>query len=136
MKPSLTKGLTVTRRHTVDRDKTIEFMGDDLRVYATPSMLMDIEITCRDLIQEHLDDGQDSVGAHVEMDHMGATLNGMWVDITATVTDVDERRVSFEAEVRDAMDQVGRAKHVRFVIDKERQKQRLEKKAAKVKELG
>ena len=44
--------------------------------------------------------------------------------------------VSFEAETRDALDTVGKAKHVRFVIDKDRQKQRLEAKAAKVKAQG
>lgn len=136
MKPTLAAGLTTTRRHIVDKAKTISFMGETLRVYATPSMLLDIEITCRDLVLDHLDDGQDTVGARVELDHLGATLEGMWVDVTATVTEVDGRRVTFEAEAKDALDVVGKAKHVRFIVDKDRQKTRLEAKAAKVKELG
>ena len=136
MKPTLAKGLSTTVRYAVDKSKTIEFMGDELRVYATPSMLMDIERTCRNLVLDHLDEGQDTVGAQVELEHLGATLKDMWVEVTATVTGVDGRRVSFATEVRDALDVVGKAKHVRFVIDKDRQKQRLEAKAAKVKELG
>lgn len=136
MKDSLAPGLAMTRRHEIDRDRTIDFMGEDLRVYATPSMTLDIERTCRDLIFENLDEGEDSVGARIELDHLGATLLGMWVDVTATVADVDGRRVTLQAEVRDALDQVGKAIHVRYVVDIERQKQRLQAKAAKVKEMG
>ena len=136
MKKTLQKGLSTTRRVNVDKEKTIDFMGDELRVYATPWMLKDMEITCRDLIKPHLEEGQESVGAHVVLDHVGASLLNSWVDITATVTGVDSRRVSFEIEARDPLDVVGKCEHVRFVIDTERQKKRLEAKANKLKELG
>lgn len=136
MKPTLQPGLTVTTRYDIDKERTIDFMGDELRVYATPWMTRDIEETCRQLAQPHLDDGEDSVGVRVEVDHLGATLLGMWVDVAITVTEVDGPRISFEAEVRDALDTVGKAKHTRFVIDTERQKSRLQKKAAAAKEQG
>ena len=45
MKDTLAAGITTTRRVNVDRDRTIEFMGEDLRVYSTPAMLTDIERT-------------------------------------------------------------------------------------------
>ena len=132
MKDTLATGVTLKKRFDIDKPRTIDFMGDALRVYATPKMVWDIEHTCRDLTLPHLDDGEDSVGARVEVDHLGATLLGMSVDITATVTEVDGRRVTFEVEVHDSLELVGRARHIRFVIDKERQKQRLEAKAEKV----
>lgn len=132
MKATLTKGLTTTRRYTIDRERTIGFMGEALRVYATPMMLRDVERTCRDFLAEHLDAGENSVGARVELDHMGATLVGMWVDITATVAAIEGRRVTFDCEAHDALDQVGKCRHVRFVVDLDRQRQRLEAKAAKV----
>ncbi len=131
MKDTLTSGVTLTKSFTVDEPRTIDFMGEALRVYATPAMVWDIENTCRDLTLAHLDDGEDSVGARIETDHLGATLLGMTVDIKATVSEVDGRRVSFDIEVHDPMELVGRARHVRFVIDKDRQKQRLEAKAQK-----
>ena len=136
MKASLVKGLSTTRRFTVDKEKTIDFMGEALRVYATPWMLKDMEMTCRDLIKPHLEEGQESVGLHVELDHTGASLLDSWVDITATVTGVDDRRVSFAIEARDPLDVVGKCDHVRFVIDSARQKKRLESKAQKLKEMG
>ena len=67
MKPILAKGVTATKRYTVDKDRTIDFMGDDLRVYATPQIVHDLEYACRNLILEHLDEGEDTVGAKIEI---------------------------------------------------------------------
>lgn len=134
MKDTLAAGATLKKTFTIDKPKTIDFMGEELRVYATPAMIWDIENTCRDLTLAHLDTGEDSVGARVETDHLGATLLGMSVEITATVTEVDGRRVSFDVEVHDPLELVGRAKHIRFIVDVDRQKQRLEAKAAKVRQ--
>jgi predicted thioesterase len=132
----VTAGATTTRRFTIDQERTISFMGDELRVYATPSMVLDIECTCRDFLVDFLKDGEDSVGARVEIDHLGPTLLGMWVDVTARIAAVEGPRVVFEVDVKDALDTVGKAKHIRFVVDKARQKQRLEAKAAKAKAAG
>jgi len=130
MKDSLKSGVEGMRAFEIDRERTIEFMGDDLRVYATPYMVRDIEETCRLIVQDHLDGGEETVGAHVSIDHLGASLMGMTSTVSAKVVDVDGQRVMLEAEVHDGMDLVGKAKHVRFVIDRDRQKARLAKKRA------
>ena len=130
MKDSLTAGLERTQKFEIDTGRTIEFMGDELRVYGTPYMVRDIEQTSRLLVQDHLDEGEETVGAHVSVDHLGASLLGITVTVTARITAVDGRRVTLEAEVHDGMDVVGKARHVRFVIDRDRQKVRLEKKRA------
>ncbi len=75
------------------------------------------------------------MGARVEIDHLGPTLLGMWVEVTAAVAEIEGRRIVFEVEVRDAIDRVGRARHTRFIVDLAKQKERLEAKAAKVKEM-
>ena len=137
MKDSLKPGLETTQRITVDTDRTIGFMGDALRVYSTPSMVLDIERTCKDLLQHHLDDGENSVGARVEIDHLGATLNGMWVDIAARIVDIDRRRIQFEVEVHDQLgDKVGACRHTRFVVDLAKQKERLDAKRARLSAAG
>jgi predicted thioesterase len=136
MKPGLTSGMSRKRRFEVNDENTIGFMGEGLRVYATPFMVLDIERTCRDFLGEFLSEQENSVGSRVEIDHLGPTLKGMWVEVTATMVAVDGRRVSFEAEVRDALDIVGKAKHVRFVVDLDKQRERLEAKAAKLAQLA
>ena len=48
MKDSLKVGISTTVNIAIDRDRTIAFMGDEGRVYATPSMVLDIEYVARD----------------------------------------------------------------------------------------
>jgi predicted thioesterase len=131
MSETLKPGLTLTRRITVDRDRTISFMGDECRVYATPLMLYDVEFACRDLLKEHIGPDQDSVGTRVELDHLGATLLGMWAEITVTLASVNGSAVSFDFTVRDAVEEVARGKHNRFVVGVEKTAQRLKAKLAK-----
>ena len=136
MKDSLIAGITAQRRFEIDQARTIDFMGDEMRIYATPALLRDIEVHCRDFLLEHLDEGEDTVGVRVELDHLAATLLHMWVDITAKVVEKDGRRITLEVEVTDPLEVAASAKHVRFVVDVERQGQRLQAKAAKVAEKG
>ncbi|MCW5637158.1 MAG: LysR family transcriptional regulator, partial [Rubrivivax sp.] len=77
MKPTLQPGLAAEVSFEVDRARTIDFMGEAARVYATPVLVRDIEVACRDLLLAHLDPGEDSVGTRVEIDHLAATLLGM-----------------------------------------------------------
>jgi len=131
MSETLKPGLTLTRRVDIDRGRTISFMGDECRVYATPLMLYDIEFACRDLLLEHIEPGKDSVGTRVELDHTGATLLGMWVEITVTLASVNGAAVSFDFTVRDAVEEVARGKHNRFIVGIEKTAQRLKAKLAK-----
>ena len=131
MKDSLAAGITATRRIEIDAARTIDFMGEALRIYSTPALLMDMEEHCRTMILEHLDDGEDTVGVRVELDHMAATLLGMTVEITATVIEVDGRRITLEIEANDPLETAGKAKHVRFVVDMEKQARRIAEKAEK-----
>ena len=136
MQADLRTGLTHTQRIVVDRDRTIGFMGEAMRVYSTPSMVSDIERTCKDFLAQYLTPEQNSVGMRVEIDHLGPALLDTWVDVNITVTEVDRRKVTFEAEVRDALEVIGTAKHIRFVVELAKQTERLEAKKAKLAELG
>jgi predicted thioesterase len=131
MKDSLKPGATRVNRFTLDRDRTIGFMGEEARTYATPSMVLDIEHTCRELIIAHADPGEDSVGMEVAVKHLAPTLMGMTVEVTVRVTAVEGRKVLFEATVKDDLDDVGAGSHTRFVVDKAKTFERLKAKAAR-----
>jgi len=131
MNEPLHVGLSATRRVEIDAGRTISFMGDDCRVYSTPRLLYDIEMACRDLLLAHVEPGKDSVGTRVELDHLGATLMGMWVEITVTLTEVNSNAVAFEFTARDAIETVARGKHNRFIVGIEKTAQRLKAKLAK-----
>jgi fluoroacetyl-CoA thioesterase len=132
MKPSLAPGVCAVRRIVVDRAKTIGFMGEEGRVYATPYLIGDIEMTCRNLILAHADAGEDSVGMEVAIRHLAATLPGMTVEITVEVTAVEGRKVVFGVTAKDDLDTISLGSHARFVVDTAKTIERLEAKAVKL----
>lgn len=131
MKQSLRAGLSRVTRIIVDRDRTIGFMGEEGRVYATPALVRDIEHTCRDLLLEHSDAGEDSVGMEVSVRHMAPTLLGMAVEITANAVAVDGRKVTFEVSAKDNLEPICVGSHSRFVVEKIKTLERLKAKATK-----
>jgi predicted thioesterase len=136
MKTTLQAGIAAKRKFRIDRERTIDFMGDAARVYATPMLVRDIEVTCREFLLEHLDAGEDSVGTRVEIDHLAATLLGMEVEIGVSVAEVKGRLVTFEVTGGDGVDAVVRGRHSRFVVEVKQTEARLAAKAKKAKELG
>jgi predicted thioesterase len=96
VKNTLAAGINATREFVVDRERTIDFMGDEARVYATPMLVRDIEVTCRELLLAHLDPGEDSVGTRIELDHLAPSLLGAKVVLSVRAAEVKGRAVTFE----------------------------------------
>ena len=133
MKATLRPGIARTETRLIDLPRTIDFMGEDLRIYATPEVLRDIEHTCRNLLLDYCDPGEDSVGVRAEFDHSAATPLGMEVRITVTVAEVEGRRVVLDVVAHDAVEEIARGRHSRFIVDMAKAKQRLTAKLAKAK---
>ena len=132
MKQTLRPGVSKTRRFVVDSKRTIGFMGEEGRVYATPELVRDCELACRELLLEHADAGEDSVGIEVAVQHSAATLLGMEAEVTATVKAVEGRKVTFEVSAKDELEPIGKGTHSRFVVDVAKTHERLKAKAAKL----
>jgi fluoroacetyl-CoA thioesterase len=116
----------------VDESRCIGFMGKEAAVYATPRMVSDVEYTCRDMLLEHLDPGEDSVGAHVSIDHLAPTPMGLEVTVEVRIVEVERRKVVWEFSVRDPAEEVGRGRHVRYVVETAKTRERLAAKRAKL----
>lgn len=129
---SIELGATATRRVRVDRYRTIGFLGESLRVYATPELVRDVESTCRELLLGYVDAGEDSVGTGISLSHSGATLLGMNVEITATVAAIEGRKVRFVTIARDDAEEISRGEHSRFVVEVERLRGKVGAKAAQL----
>jgi predicted thioesterase len=131
MKTTLQPGLRHTARLEVTRDRTIGFMGEKARVYATPMLVRDVEVACRELLLQHLDPGEDSVGTRIELDHLAATLQGMPVELEVELTGLKGRAATFSVQGKDSVEPICRATHQRFIVDVATTEQRLAAKAAK-----
>lgn len=132
MKP-LPATLEGSRSFVIDAARTIDFMGPDARVYATPMLVRDIEVTCRDLLLKHLEPGEDSVGTRVEIDHLAPSLLGATVVISVRAAEIKGRGIQFEVTATDAGEPVCRGRHGRFIVDVEKTRAKLAAKAAALK---
>jgi predicted thioesterase len=131
MKNTLVAGLAATRRIAIDKPRTIDFLGEELRVYATPELVRDFEMTCRDFLLQHCDPGEDSVGTGIDVSHGGATLAGMNVEIAIEVVEVSGRLVKFMLVARDDVEEISKGEHTRFVVEVEKLRAKVAAKAAK-----
>ncbi|MDF3888382.1 thioesterase family protein [Cupriavidus basilensis] len=132
MKNNLKPGAATTRSLIVDRPRTIDFLGETLRIYATPELICDIEQTCLDFLQAYMDPGESSVGTEVCIRHSGATLLGGAVEINAEVTRVGGRSVSFRVSASDGIEEICTGTHGRFVVNVDKLRTRVEAKAAQL----
>ena len=130
MKATLKSGIAAKRSFHVGRDSTIGFMGEDARVYATPMLVRDIEIACRDLLLAHLDAGEDSVGTRVEIDHLAPSLEGADIALEVTLAELNGRAAVFQVSASEKGEAICRGKHSRFIVDVAKTRERLQKKRA------
>src|SRR5689334_17333060 len=106
MKPGLDIGVTGELRCTVAAEQVIHLGMETTAgavVFSTPSMINLMEHAARNTLMPYLDEGEDSVGAVVHVEHLAATPIGANVRAVARVTSVNRKLVEFEIEAFDAV---------------------------------
>ena len=138
MRDTLKPGLTYTEAFPVTPANTVPQLAiaaDELRqmpaVLATPYMIAMMEIACTNLIRQHADPGEGSLGVGVWVTHSAATLPGQTATVNVEVAEVAGRKVTFKVTAHDGIDKIGEGRHERMVVPWERVKGALAAKAAK-----
>lgn len=120
------------RRFVVEAGHTISFADERMpAVLSTPSLILELERTAREAVAGLLDETERTVGTSVEIDHLAGTTVGFEVTCTARVLGFDAGEIRFQVEARDAIELLARGYHRRRVVDAERLRRRIERKAAK-----
>jgi fluoroacetyl-CoA thioesterase len=116
---TVTIGTSKERTITVDSNQTTGFLWEGENVLSTPSMIAEMEETCRLLLKDQAitDPEWDSVGTVVNVKHLAATPVGAEVFIKAKVVSVEGRRVMFEVEARDRLEKIGEGRHERVILN-------------------
>jgi predicted thioesterase len=83
-------------------------------------MISFMEITARQLLDEHLPATHTTVGVHVNVAHKAACPLGVEVEARVAVSVVDQRRVHLSVEVWNVDQQLGAGDHERVIVDKAR----------------
>ncbi|MCL2573531.1 MAG: thioesterase family protein [Defluviitaleaceae bacterium] len=106
---------------TVEERDTAAFMGSGtVQVFATPAMILLMELAARNAVQSDLPDGSTTVGTLVNIQHMAATPLGAKVSATAILKQIDGRKLTFDIEASDKNGIIGKGVHERAIIDVER----------------
>jgi fluoroacetyl-CoA thioesterase len=112
-------GATKEREIIVSQNQSTGFLWEGENVFSTPSMISEMEETCRLLLKEQFipEEQWDSVGTFVEIKHLAATPVGAEVLLKAKVYSVNGRRVMFEVEASDKIEKIGEGRHERMIIE-------------------
>ena len=95
-------GMSAERTLVVPPERTVgHFVPHMPMVYATPMMILEMEMASGDAISAHLDPGWVTVGTEVDIKHLAATPVGATVRTTAKVIAVERRVIRFEVEAFD-----------------------------------
>jgi fluoroacetyl-CoA thioesterase len=123
MKPTLKPGLTHSFSYKVPENKTVPFTFPESpeiaampKVFATGFMIVLMEWACVQLLKQHLDAGEGSLGTHVDVSHTAATPPGFTVKVDVECVEVSGRKVIFKVRAHDGMDVIGEGRHERVVV--------------------
>ena len=132
MHAKIKPGLTNETTHRVESRHLASAWGSGLAdVLATPVLVAFCEECARLAVDPLLPAGQQTVGTHIDLRHMAATPPGLQVTLRAELVRVDGRRLHFYIQAWDEVEQIGEARHERFIIDTDRFRERVANKSAR-----
>jgi fluoroacetyl-CoA thioesterase len=139
VKPSLKAGLKHRFAYTVPVTKTVPHLYDEApqlqvmpEVFATGFMVGLMEWTCVQLLEPHLDEGEGSLGVHIDVSHKSATPPGFVVTVEAECVELRGPRATFKVTAHDGVDEIGAGTHERFIVTWDRFNKSVSAKQAKV----
>ena len=122
-------GLVSDRFYIVTDKDTADVYGSGLLpVLSTPHLIGWMEDTSQKLIQPFMRPGESTVGTHITMQHKAATPIGMRVRVRSEVVEFDGRRIRFQVQAWDEVEQIGECVHERYIINDARFMNRVQNK--------
>lgn len=119
----LSVGVKGNRQVTVTKEMLACSVGSgDVKVYATPMMVAEIEETAASSVAPLLEEGKVTVGTLIQVKHVAATPEGMKVRFETELTDISKngKFLTFRVSAYDEKELIGEGIHSRAVVDQER----------------
>jgi fluoroacetyl-CoA thioesterase len=112
---ALELGLSATRSLVAEGSKLYSPTGkDEHSVLSSPAMIMEMEIACVEAVQGIV---KASVGFHVDVKHIAPTPAGESVETTATLIEINGKKLCFKVESKYGEILVGIGTHRRSILD-------------------
>ena len=136
MKSTLKPGDKTEFAYRIPAEKTVPHLYPEAaefkampKVFATGFMVGLMEWTCMKVLEPHLDPGEGSLGVHIDVSHVAATVPGQTVTVQAECTEVDGRRVWFKVAAHDGIDRISEGRHQRVIVSWDKFEARVNAKA-------
>ncbi len=111
-------GLSAERILVVPPEQTVgHFVAGMPMVFATPMMILQMELTSADAIGDRLVPGWVTVGTEVNIRHLAASPVGATVRTTAKVIAVERRVIRFEVASFHGERRIGEGFHARALVN-------------------
>jgi fluoroacetyl-CoA thioesterase len=132
MHTSLRPGLAARLDYVVPAERTVPYLLPESGefaalppVLATGYLVGIVEWTCMRALNGHLEDGEQTLGIHVDLSHRAPTPPGSTVTVHAELTAVDGKQLTFTVHAHDDAATVCEGTHRRAIINTERFNARL-----------
>lgn len=136
MRETLQLGARTQFAYKIPADKTVPHLYPEAHdfqlmptVFATGFMVGLMEWTCMKVLEGHLDSGEGSLGTHIDVSHVAATVPGQVVTVDAECIEVRGRRIGFTVRAHDGIELIGEGRHERMVVPWDRFVDRVNEKA-------
>lgn len=117
----LKEGLTYESKTTVNEDNLACTLGSgDMKVFATPAMVALMENASMRAVADYLPEGSSTVGAAMNTTHTKPSGLGQTIHATATLIEIDRRKLTFRVVAKDEEGNIGEGTHIRFIVDREK----------------
>ncbi|WP_315704940.1 MULTISPECIES: thioesterase family protein [unclassified Bradyrhizobium] len=111
-------GLSAERILIVPPERTVgHFVPHMPMVYATPMMILEMEMTSGDAIKASLPEGWVTVGTEVDIKHLAAAPVGATIRTTAEVIEVERRVIRFAVAAFHGDLKIGEGRHGRGLVN-------------------
>jgi predicted thioesterase len=118
---TLQVGLKWTKTEVVNGGNMASAAGSGtVGAYATPSLILLMEIACKECVMPYLEEGMVTVGSSLQVDHIAATPEGMKVTCNCELIEVDRKRLLFKVEAFDEVEQIARGTHERYIVNQDK----------------
>ncbi|MEE9539684.1 MAG: thioesterase family protein [candidate division NC10 bacterium] len=127
---ALQVGASYTIERRVDPEHSADTHGNPgVDVFTTPILCEWTEEAAVLAVQDQLDPGMITLGVRIDLKHLVATPIGMTVKVSATLKEIDERKLVFAIEAFDEKEKISECTHERFIVNKSRFMQKVAEKA-------
>lgn len=112
---------TFTSKVIVSAENVAETMGSgDLQVFATPAMVALMENAAMMAAKQLLKEGETTVGGKIDATHLRPSPIGEEISATAQLIGQSGAKLTFEVSANDSKGVIGKATHIRFIVNVEK----------------